>query len=229
MGQNVLRCSNTRPHGTFTQRAWEGLRVKAWSALGFAFLCSMGSPAWALYKAVGPDGRVTYTDRAPTTQPARAVKAQGGSTATDPLPYELQKLVERYPVVLYTGSNCTPCDTARQLLKSRGVPFTEKTVSTMEDIRQFRSLESTDQLPTVRIGQKQLSGLQQAEWTSYLDAAGYPVRSALPPSYQYPSSTPLTPPEAKSGSASGAPNAAAAASAIPPPPPAGNAPAGIRF
>lgn len=199
------------------------------SATVCALLWFIASPAWALYKVVGPDGRVTYTDRAPTSQPARALKANGGSTATDALPYELQKLVERYPVVLYTGNNCTPCDTGRQLLKARGVPFTEKTVSTSEDIRQFRSQESTDQLPTVRIGQKQLSGLQHAEWTSYLDAAGYPPRSALPPGYQYPAATPLVTPEPKPGNAPGTPDAAAGASAVPSPNPPGNAPAGIRF
>lgn len=194
-----------------------------------AVLWFVASPAWALYKVVGPDGRVTYTDRAPTTQPSRALKANGGSTATDALPYELQKLISRYPVVLYTGNNCTPCDTGRQLLKARGVPFTEKTVSTSEDIRQFRSQESTDQLPTVRIGQKQLSGLQHAEWTTYLDAAGYPARSALPPGYQYPAPTPLVPPEPKPSNASGTPDAATGASAVPSPNPPGNAPAGIRF
>ena len=98
------------------------------SALFFALLsmslASLSGPAWALYKVVGPDGRVTYTDRAPVDKPAKAIKANGASTPTDALPYDLQKVVSRFPVTLYTGNNCTPCDTARQLLKTRGVPFT---------------------------------------------------------------------------------------------------------
>jgi len=191
-------------------------------------LASLSCPAWALYKVVGPDGRVTYTDRPPVDRPAKAIKANGASAPTDALPFELQKIVSRFPVTLYTGNNCTPCDTARQLLKARGVPFTEKTVTSSEDIRQFRSQEATDQLPTVRIGQKQLSGLQHSDWNAYLDAAGYPATSALPPGYQHSPPTPLVPVELKPGSA---PGASQAGPSVPPPaaPPAGNAPAGIRF
>lgn len=190
-------------------------------------LAGFCGPAWALYKVVGPDGRVTYTDRPPADQPARALKASGSSQPTDGLPFELQQLVGRYPVTLYTASNCSPCDAARQLLKSRGVPFAEKTVQTSDDIRQFRSQESTDQLPTVRIGQKQLTGFQQSEWNTYLDAAGYPARSALPASYQYPAPTPLAPVSAKAGGTSA--SDAASGAIVPPPPPAGDAPAGFRF
>ncbi len=189
-------------------------------------LLGLSGPAWALYKVVGPDGRVTYTDRAPHDQPARALKTNGASVSAEALPFELQKIVARFPVTLYTGKNCTPCDTARQMLKARGVPFTEKTVITDADIRQFRSQEATDQLPTVRIGQKQLSGLQHAEWTSYLDAAGYPARSALPPGYPYPEPSPLVPADAKSGSASQTSPESAPSTPVAPP---GNTPAGIRF
>jgi glutaredoxin len=196
--------------------------------LSASLLWGSGS-AWALYKVVGPDGRITYTDRLPHDQPARALKANGASVATESLPYELQKVVARFPVILYTGSNCTPCDAGRQLLKSRGVPFTEKTVISEEDIRQFRSRESTDQLPTVRIGQKQLSGLQHNEWTAYLDAAGYPARSALPPNYQYAAPSPLVSVDVKSSGASSAPQSAQGTTPIAPISPVGNTPAGIRF
>ena len=197
-------------------------------ALLAGLLASLSGPAWALYKVVGPDGRVTYTDRAPVDKPAKAIKANGASTPADALPYDLQKVVSRFPVTLYTGNNCTPCDTARQLLKTRGVPFTEKTVTSSEDIRQFRSQEVTDQLPTVRIGQKQLSGLQHSDWNAYLDAAGYPATSALPPGYQHSPPTPLVPIEPKPGSASGASDAAPGTPTTPVAP-AGNTPAGIRF
>lgn len=194
--------------------------------LPLALLCDS---AWALYKVVGPDGRVTYTDRAPVDQPARALKANGASVAADALPYDLQKVANRFPVTLFTGNNCTPCDTARQLLKSRGVPFTEKTVTTSEDIRQFRSQEATDQLPTVRIGQKQLSGLQHSDWNAYLDAAGYPATSALPPGYRYAPATPLVPLAGKPDASAEGSGAAAGVSAPAPSGTDSKTPAGIRF
>lgn len=116
------------------------------------------------------------------------------------------------------------------MLKARGVPFTEKTVTTSDDARILQSREGTNQVPVVRIGSKQIAGYEQGEWTSYLDAAGYPSESALPPTYRHPAATPLAPvaapksePEPEAGT-------------LPPPQfnsapgnPAGNAPPGFRF
>jgi len=50
-----------------------------WAA---AALLMAAGPAWALYKVVGPDGKVTYTDRPPTAQantPASTVSAAHGA------------------------------------------------------------------------------------------------------------------------------------------------------
>jgi glutaredoxin len=183
-------------------------------------------PAWALYKVVGPDGKVTYTDRPPSDAPAQTLKSNGVTASTEGLPYELQRVVSRYPVSLFTGPKCVPCDAARQLLKERGVPFVEKTVTTPDDVRAFSKQESTDQLPTVRIGQKQLQGYNQAEWTSYIDAAGYPSKSALPLNYRWPAAAPLAPPEPK---ASGANTPAPRSPDAPPPAPTDAPASGFRF
>lgn len=201
------------------------------SALVSGLLCAgVSSPAWAQYKVVGPDGRVTYTDRPPVDRPSQAVKSSGTAAGNVDLPYALRNVVARYPVTLYTGTSCAPCDAGRNLLKSRGIPFTEKTVNTSDDARALQSREGTNQVPVIRIGSKQIAGYEQGEWTSYLDAAGYPSESALPPTYRHPAATPLAPaaapksePEPEAGT-------------LPPPQfnsapgnPAGNAPPGFRF
>lgn len=193
---------------------------------------TLASPAWALYKVVGPDGRVTYTDRAPSDAPAQSIKANGSVASTEGLPYELQRVVSRYPVTLYTGTNCNPCDAARQLLKGRGIPFVEKTVSTADDIKALSRTEGSDQLPIGRVGQKQLLGFNQAEWTSYVDAAGYPAKSALPLNYRWPIAAPLSVPEVKpaQGSADKASNGALSEGTnTASPVPSGPAPKGFRF
>ncbi|MDE2402806.1 MAG: DUF4124 domain-containing protein [Burkholderiales bacterium] len=161
-------------------------------------LILLGStPAWALYKVVGPDGRVTYTDRPPVDRPAVAIKANASSTAaTDNLPFELKRIAARYPVVLYTSAKCVPCDTGRQTLQSRGIPFVEKSVQTDEDIKELMRLESSNQMPILKVGSKKLLGFSPSEWTTYLDAAGYPAQSALPSSYRQPAASPLTTPAA---------------------------------
>jgi glutaredoxin len=161
-------------------------------ALACAFLLT--TPAWALYKVVGPDGKITYTDRPPSDQPAQSLKANGAKASTEGLPFELQRIVVKYPVTVYTSSTCSACDAGRQLLKARGIPFQEKTIITTEDIRAFAKLEGTDQLPVIRIGQKQIIGFNQSEWVSYIDAAGYPAKSLLPLNYRWPAAAPLVPP-----------------------------------
>lgn len=202
-------------------------RLLAWA--GLALLLTGAAPAWALYKVVGPDGKVTYTDRPPTDAKVQAVKpGASAGPSTEGMPFELARVVSRYPVVLTTGNNCTSCDAGRQLLKARGVPFTEKTVSTTDDVQALQRLEGTDQVPVLRIGGKQVLGYAAGEWTAYLDAAGFPAKSLLPATYRYPAPTPLAPASDKVTS----PDAAARPVGTPrsePAPAEGSTPAGIRF
>jgi glutaredoxin len=198
------------------------------SLLAAAFALACASPAWALYKVVGPDGKVTYTDRAPSDRPAQTLKSNGTVVSTEGLPYELQRIVSRYPVTLFASTNCSACDSGRQMLKARGIPFVEKSVTTSEDIKAFTKQENTDQLPVVRIGQKQLLGFSQTDWASYLDAAGYPSKSALPLNYQWPAAAPMapapTPKQAPQEDAPSSPPGNDGGNA-----PAGSAPSGFRF
>ncbi|HEX5373566.1 MAG TPA: glutaredoxin family protein [Aquabacterium sp.] len=151
----------------------------------------MSSPAWALYKVVGPDGKVTYTDRPSTDRPSQTIRANGATSSTGSLPLELRQVASKYPVTLYSSRDCAPCDQGRSALQRRGIPFSEKLVETKEDIDSLQRLEGSTQVPVLRIGQQQMRGFQEREWMSYLDAAGYPAKSVLPPGYAWRSATPL--------------------------------------
>ena len=204
-------------------------RVVVSALIGGLVWAGVALPAWAQYKVVGPDGRITYTDRPPADRSVQTVKPAGSSAAGDAaLPFALRNIVSRYPVTLYTSANCAACDAGRNLLKGRGIPFTEKTVNTSDDARALQSREGTNQVPVIRIGSKQIPGYEQGEWTSYLDAAGYPSQSALPASYRHPAATPLAP--AATPKAEPEVNAPVAPQFNPAPGnPAGNAPPGFRF
>jgi glutaredoxin len=156
------------------------------------------SAAHAQYKVVGPDGKVTYTDQPPAAAAARvqSLPAGGSGSSNQGLPLELRRVADRYPVTLYAAKGCAPCDTGRQLLISRGIPFTEKRVDTPADINAFIAANSVGTIPTLTIGQQRLKGLVTTEWQSYLDAAGYPKTSALPASYRNPDPSPLVSPSA---------------------------------
>lgn len=158
----------------------------AWLSVGTA-------QAQSVYRIVGPDGKVTFSDRAPEAAAANSgtARARESAAPAGELPYDLREVAQRFPVTLYTGDSCAPCGTARNLLLQRGVPFTERTVNTNADIDALQRLSGSSSLPYGTIGGQQLVGFSQAEWTQYLDAAGYPKKSSLPGNYRNSAATPL--------------------------------------
>jgi glutaredoxin len=202
-------------------------------------LAGVSASAQGVYRIVGPDGRVTFSDQPPATAGARPVGSTGSTAAPDSaaqLPFQLRQVVARYPVTLYSAKECAPCNSGRNLLNARGIPYTEKSIDTPEDGDALKRLSGEASLPFLTIGGQQIKGYSDTEWTQFLDAAGYPKTSALPASYRRPAPAPLVaarplaaPPVA------GAPTSGTAAPTTPPPsaqvpvvPPVNN-PAGIRF
>ena len=74
------------------------------------------------------------------------------------------------------------------------MPFRERTVSSNQDIDALKALTGGEaSVPFATIGQQQLRGFNDAEWTQYLDLAGYPKQSQLPASYRPAPPSPLVP------------------------------------
>ena len=189
-------------------------------------------PAQALYKVVGADGKVTYTDRPPTSlvgNKVTALSTSGMAESDIALPLEVRQAATRFPVTLYTMGVCEPCDTARQLLRQRGIPHNEKLVATAEDGEALQRLSGGRDMPTLTIGAQALRGLSPEVWNSYLDSAGYPRESRLPANYQFPAATPLVERRVADAPATGRPPAAAAAPAPTALPQAEASPTGIKF
>ncbi|MBK5203993.1 MAG: glutaredoxin family protein, partial [Polaromonas sp.] len=157
-------------------------------------LLSPVAQAQSVYRIIGADGKVTFSDQPPPASYAKVSAANVSSTgaaASAGLPFELRQVATKYPVTLYTGANCAPCGAGRSLLTSRGIPFTEKTVTTNEDAQTLQRLSGDNSLPFMTIGSQQLKGFSDSEWTQFLNAAGYPPSSVLPASYRRPEPTPL--------------------------------------
>ena len=151
-------------------------------------------PAQALYKVVGPDGKITYTDQ-PSVSPENKVQAvgtRGGVSGDVSLPFDLRQVVQRYPVTLYVANDCPPCDSGRQLLRQRGVPYSEKLVSTADDSNALQQITGSTNLPAMTVGAQVVRGWQRENWMSYLDAAGYPKESRLPANFPQGKAEPLT-------------------------------------
>ena len=181
------------------------------------------------YKVVGPDDKITYTDKPPA---AAQIKAPTNNAADAPaangVPYETRQAMSKYPVTLYSTKNCSACDNARQALKRRGIPFSEYTVSDDIDFTAYRSRFNATSFPVISVGSKNVVGFSASDLAGYLDAAGYPAQTRLS-GYSWPAATPLVPASARqSANAQDADQPAAPASAPAPllPPPGKS---GIQF
>lgn len=217
---------------------------------GLALACLAAlttTPAWAQYKVVGPDGRVTYTDRPPNAEAGAKVSAMrnagtaaAGGDAAPALPAALQPVVARFPVTLYTSSDCEPCNRGRLLLRQRGIPHTERTVASDADALALQRLTGARTVPALAVGQQVLRGLLDVDWHATLDLAGYPKASVMPAGWSPAAPRPLTSSETVAtghgtGTGTGNPTPARPAPPLPSPaagpgnPSAPGTPPGIRF
>ncbi|MEN9866364.1 MAG: hypothetical protein RL748_1954 [Pseudomonadota bacterium] len=192
-------------------------------------LCCTSSMA-QLYKTIGPDGKVTYSDTPPPTGKSERKNISGNGSNEANLPYELATAARNHPVTFYSMAKCPVCDEARTLLRQRGIPFNEKTITSAEDQIKLREVSGGVELPFVSIGRDKKRGFQPEEWQAALTAAGYPLSSKLPGNYAYrapEAAAPVAPPKPVA-----TPAPAATATPVPQPgtvPPPENAPPGFRF
>lgn len=182
-----------------------------------AFLLAASlAQAQAVYRSVGPDGRAIFSDVPPKEAAANASRPGAAPPASASLPYALRDVVQRFPVVLYTGPDCAPCERGRMLLAERGVPFSERTVASEADAQSLQRLSGERSLPLLTIGAQHLKGFSDVQWQQYLDAAGYPKSSMLPATWKREAPQPLAPRTAGAATRAAAPAEPTDAAAAPP-------------
>lgn len=147
-----------------------------------------------LYKWVGADGKVNYSDIPPPQSVAKVeTKTISGTDRSVALPYELAQAVKNMPVTLYSTDKCVPCSEGRNFLKKNGIPFTEKTVSTNEDNDKLMQISGSTQIPILIVGKNKLVGFSSSDWRTNLTQAGYPETNLLPTNYSFSVPQPLAP------------------------------------
>jgi len=173
------------------------MKVRLAAGWAAALLMCAGAASAQMYKWKDAKGVIHYSDTPP---PANAVPLKSFSTAISQpaLPAELAAAVQSRPVTLYTTVNCAGCDQGRTLLQTRGIPYTEKTVSSVEDHAALQRAGSAGQLPLLLIGRGKQIGFEEETWTTLLSEAGYPAQAMLPAGYGNPAPAPAAPPPAPS-------------------------------
>lgn len=115
-----------------------------------------------------------------------------GSTTQALLPYQLRHAASNFPVILYTTKDCPPCNSAREYLHRRGVPFAERTVESSDDGMELKRLTNAEGVPVATLGGQVMVAFDSDTWGSALDATGYPRTSMLPANFRQEPARPLT-------------------------------------
>lgn len=144
-----------------------------WMLLG---LVMVGVAHADLYRSIDKDGKVHYSDRpvqgAPDVEELKPVKP---AASNEDMSYETRRAMQNFPVTLYVGDACgSACTQAKGYLNKRGIPFTEKNLSTKEEIDAYKAASGGDQVPAMTVGRSWVKGFLESEWKSELDIAGYP-------------------------------------------------------
>ena len=172
------------------------MRYASLAGLAATLLILASPAAHALFKVISPDGRVTYTDRPPMPNEGRVlpVNRDSGGASDPALPFALRQVASRFPVTLFTAADCGEgCSLARALLTRRGIPFNERTATTLEEREAWQRIVGGTETPTLQVGGQSIRGFVPASWDDTLDVAGYPRNSLLPANYQPPAPVPLIP------------------------------------
>jgi glutaredoxin len=150
-----------------------------------------------LYRYTDADGRVVYSDRAPTTgaKDLTAKRVWGNTIETSEPSLAVQQATERFPVTLYTFSCGATCENALALLNRRGVPFSTVNVEEGDNVEKLKNLTGEASAPVLQVGDKLIvKGFNEERWNATLDQAGYPKS---PPRRAAQPQRPLTEPTAQ--------------------------------
>lgn len=138
---------------------------------------AVAASAQEAYRWVGKDGKVHYSDAPPPpeAQKVEPKRLDASVVATDKHSYETRRAMADFPVTLYVSADCGgPCNSARNYLAKRAIPYTEKAIATPDDLAAFKQATQSDMMPTLLVGKTAAKGFQADAWSGLLDTAGYP-------------------------------------------------------
>jgi hypothetical protein len=192
-------------------RAWPEARARAYSpsrliacchdtdvpppALS-ALLLTPAPLAMAQYKVIGPDGKVTYTDRPPTSSQAQVQMMSPNGAVGSAVPNWRPCLPPAPAGQPLSGDALRGQELRALRCRPRPAGAARHPFCREAGGHECRSggLCEVQRWPhpaLLTVGSQQIKSGSLSDWNSYLDAAGYPKTSALPASYRRPMPTPL--------------------------------------
>jgi len=153
----------------------------------FVLLGTLAGAAFAQqYRWIDDKGGMHYTDTPPPPSAKNAEKKNlKGNSVAEQESYQLTQARSRAPVTLYSHPDCQDvCQTARNVLNRRGVPFTEISVTDKPKLDDLRKVSGGERVPVLLVGGHVERTPTAGAFDSALDAAGYPAAGVLKPREQ---------------------------------------------
>jgi glutaredoxin len=175
--------------GRITRWACVEVDVKKWQAVHFVsfivfavsgVMLPTSASADTVYKAVGPDGEITYTDKPPTDR-TRANTLEFRNLPSSPLPAEVLRFREqleksaqgrinaaRAPragdVALFTASWCGHCKRAKAHLAAAQISYVEYDIENVDGMRAFIGAGGSGGVPLLVARDRRVQGYSAAAY-----------------------------------------------------------------
>jgi glutaredoxin len=141
-----------------------------------ALLACLPASAQQIYRSVGPDGRVQYTDKPPPGAKATPVQSRISSysgtpvvSGTAPAPAQ-----GRQPEIrMYSTDWCGYCRKAREFFARNGIRYTELDVERSDAARAEYQRLGARGVPVILVGTQRMNGFSEERLAQMLKAAGY--------------------------------------------------------
>jgi glutaredoxin len=142
-----------------------------------AFAIVLPCGAQTTYRWIDKSGMTVFSDQPPPPEVKVIETKEGRAEDSNPqIPYATRQAAEKFPVTLYTMASCTEtCARARALLNERGVPFSEKLLTSQEEVDGIaKQMGNEAFIPGLKVGSQSFPGFEAGSWNNLLDLAGYP-------------------------------------------------------
>ena len=98
----------------------------------------------------------------------------GSKSAANNKPVTYETNSSSISAIMYTITDCSPCDAVRELLQIKNIPLTEKNVDGNIELQaELNKLNGSLNVPITLIGDKKLSGYNRTEILAALKATGW--------------------------------------------------------
>ncbi len=149
--------------------------IRPGAALVLCIVLTATANAQTVYKSVGPDGKVVYSD-SPPVDGKKTSKLKFDNLPSSPLPAPQRSATEaRRPttstavpvttaVVLYSASWCGYCKAAKAYLGARGIAYREIDVDTESGQAAYAQAGGGNGIPLLVAGGQRVQGFSQAAY-----------------------------------------------------------------